>query len=56
MPAKKPKPRAQKKRTVKTSDPAQSERFVKMAKELGADDGGEAFDRAIGVLIPPRKK
>ena len=57
MAANKPKPSAKKtKRTApKTSDPAQSARFVKMAQELGADESGEAFERAIGVLVPPKK-
>jgi hypothetical protein len=56
MAAKKPKPNASKKRAAKTSDPEQSARFVKMAQELGTDESGEAFERAIGVLLPRKKK
>lgn len=56
MAAKKLKPSARKKRAVKTSDPEQSARFVKIAQELGADESGEAFERAIGVLVPPAGK
>lgn len=54
MAAKKSKPSASKKRAIKTGDPAQSERFVKMAQELGADESGDAFERALDVLVPKK--
>jgi hypothetical protein len=52
MAAKKPKSSAKKAKraTPKTSDPAQSARFVKMARELEADESGEAFERAFRVV------
>ena len=56
MTAKKQKPTTSKKQAVKTNDPEQSARFVKMAQEMGVGESGEAFDRAIGVLIPPAGK
>ncbi len=33
---------------------AQSKRFVEKAKELGADESGEAFERAIKKVVPPK--
>ena len=33
---------------------AQSKRFVEKAKELGADESGEAFERALKKIVPPR--
>ena len=32
-------------------DPAQSQRFIDMARELGADEEPEAFERALGKVI-----
>jgi len=39
------------KRRPKLSDKQQSERFKKMAKEVGADEDGEAFERVIEKLL-----
>ena len=50
-----PAAKRRKRPTHPTSDPAQSARFVEMAKKLGADDEA-AFERAIGVLAPRKKK
>jgi hypothetical protein len=33
----------------------QSERFTDTAKELGADESGEAFERAFKKVVPPRR-
>lgn len=33
----------------------QSERFIKKARELEADETGEKFERAFKVLVPPKK-
>jgi hypothetical protein len=43
-----------KKRKRKTAleDKAQSDRFVKAAKELGVDESGQAFERAMDALVP----
>lgn len=54
MPAK-PKLVTRKKRKVRTKDPAQSARFLEMAKKLEADETGSAFDRAMDVLAPRPK-
>lgn len=35
------------------TDPAQSERFVKAAREAGVDESGEAFERAFGAVAAP---
>ncbi len=42
-----------KSQTPKTSppdNPDQSKRFIETAKELGADESAEAFDRAFGKV------
>ena len=33
-------------------NPDQSARFIKTAKDLGADESGEAFKRALDALVP----
>jgi hypothetical protein len=39
----------------KDKEPPQIERFKKMAKELGADEGAEAFDREFMKVVAPEK-
>jgi hypothetical protein len=34
---------------------AQSQRFKDTAKRLGADESGEAFERALKKIVPPKK-
>jgi hypothetical protein len=34
----------------------QHERFVETAKSLEVDESGEAFQRAMKVIAPPKKK
>lgn len=41
---KKPKP--------KQDDAEQSEAFIKLAKEVGADERGDIFDRALSIITP----
>ena len=41
--------------TAKKDQKAQSKRFVEKAKELGADESGEAFERAMTTIAPPSK-
>lgn len=39
-------------------DPAQSKRFVEMAREIGVDEGEkgrQAFERVFGKLAPPKR-
>ena len=36
-------------------DPAESQRFIDMARELGVDESPEAFDRAFARVVPPPK-
>jgi hypothetical protein len=40
---------------VPMDDPEQSRRFIEAARELGCEEVGEAFERAIGRILPPRK-
>jgi hypothetical protein len=46
VPAKGKKPRQD------LDDEDQSERFKKAARELGVDESGEAFEKAIGKILP----
>ena len=39
------------KRRTKPDNKAQSERFIKAAKKLGADESGQAFERAMEKLL-----
>jgi len=43
--------KSKKRRSV---DKAQSERFKEAARNLGADESGEAFRRAFTKIVPPR--
>lgn len=47
------KPRKRKTQIERTNK-AQSERFVKAAKELGVDESGQAFERAMDKVLPPK--
>jgi hypothetical protein len=33
----------------------QARRFADAARDLGADESGEAFERAFGVIAPPKR-
>lgn len=52
----KPKPRAAPTAPPKPDDPEQSKRFVETARELEADETGEAFRRAFEKIVPSRQK
>jgi hypothetical protein len=41
---------------LKPDDPAQSRRFVETAREIDADESGEAFRRAFEKIVPPKRK
>lgn len=38
----------------KPDNPEQSKRFIEKAKELGADESGEAFERALKKIVPAK--
>jgi len=42
---------------AKPDDPAQSKRFIDMAREIGADERPEAIDEAFGKVVtnPPHQ-
>jgi hypothetical protein len=42
-----------KKAKPKLTDKEQSERFIETARELGADESVEAFERAFAQIVPP---
>ncbi len=44
-----------KKSKPEPDDKEQSQRFVDAAKELGVDESGGSFDRALGVVTPTPK-
>jgi hypothetical protein len=57
MPAKKPnRTKKRSRKRTPTSNPEQYARFLEMAKKLDADESGVAFERALGALLPPKKK
>lgn len=41
--------------TRKMTKAEQSERFKETARKLQADETGEAFERALARIVPPRK-
>ena len=45
------KPKAVRPEAEKT----QAERFLETARQVGADETGEAFERAIEKIVPPRR-
>lgn len=45
------KPKAVRPEAEKT----QAERFLETAREIGADETGEAFERALDRIVPPRR-
>jgi hypothetical protein len=44
------------KRTPKIKDKKQSERFREAARELGADESSDAFDRIVDEMTKPAAK
>lgn len=46
------KGKRKKRKPIERTNKAQSERFIKAAKELGVDETGQAFERAIDALVP----
>ena len=46
---------SQKRRPAKT-DKKQSERFKQTAREAGADESSENFERVFSKLVPPKRK
>ena len=40
---------------VKAKDKKQSKRFIAKAREIGADESGEAFERGFRKVIPPKQ-
>jgi hypothetical protein len=40
---------------TKPDDEAQKKRFIEKAREIGADESKEAFERAFKRIVPPKK-
>jgi hypothetical protein len=54
--AKKPKARkAQAKTDAESKQKEQSARFIKAAREIGVDESGKEFERALDKMAMPRK-
>ena len=49
-----PKPLAKRDAAKPKTQKEQSERFIKTALELGCDETGESFSRAIEKILPSR--
>jgi hypothetical protein len=43
------------KRTPKIKDKRQSDRFIETARELGADESSDAFEKIIEEMARPKK-
>jgi len=57
MPARKPsRTKKRSRKRTQTSDPAQYARFLETAKKLEADETGQAFERAMGALVPRKTR
>jgi hypothetical protein len=54
--AEKPKPPPKRKPGRKMTKAEQSERFKETARKLGADETGEAFERALRTVAPPKRR
>jgi hypothetical protein len=52
--AEKPKPKPPPKRKMTKAE--QSERFKETARKLGADESGEAFERALDRMLPTKDR
>lgn len=50
----KPKP-APKGTDPKPDNPEQSKRFIEAARQIEADETGEAFRRALEKIVPPKR-
>ena len=50
------KPPPKRKPRRKMTKAEQSERFKETARKLGADESGEAFERALRKIVPPTKR
>lgn len=48
------KGKAKKRKPIERTNKAQSERFIKAAKELGVDETGDAFEHTINKVLPPK--
>ena len=40
---------------AKTKDKEQSKRFIKKAREIGADESGEILEHALKKAVPPKR-
>jgi hypothetical protein len=43
------------KSTKKMTQAEQAERFKETARKLGVDESGEAFERALQSIVPPKR-
>jgi len=43
------------KRTLSPDNPEQSKRFIDLARELGADESQDAFERAFEKVVRPKR-
>lgn len=48
-------PRKRAPKADKSSDPQEYKRFLETAKEVGAEESPEAFDKAFKRVVPPAR-
>jgi hypothetical protein len=53
-PATRGSPKAARPKEKKTEEKPQRERFIEAAREVGVDESGKEFERALKRLVPPR--
>lgn len=46
---------ARKPKAVRPEEKTQAERFIEAARRAGADETGEAFERAFAIIVPPKR-
>ena len=54
--ARQEKETARPRKRKKDAEREQSERFKETARKLGADETGAEFERAFGLIVPPKPR
>ena len=44
------------KASKKAKEKSQRERFIEAAREVGVDESGDEFERALDQIVPPKRK
>ena len=49
-------PASTQKKSSKRRESSQSQRFINFAREVGADESAEGFERVFAKIVPPKKE